>query len=166
MDNSLELTKDLINVWIKSQWQTSGLPILLDTEGLDRALYTNENIDSDGNGQLYIAGTTSIKDLVNNDLTIRLILVRYTERYNQARQRYTDNKDTIQTSIYHSFGSVIWHHILEEHEQLNGRLYSTPSLAIPHDRTTCFSHYDNPIARCTLDTQARKLYLGNYTGYE
>ena len=99
MDNSLELNKDLINILNKSQWQTAGLPILSDTEGLYRALYTNENIYSDGDGQLYIAGTTSIKDLVNNDLTIPIILIRYTERYNQAHQRYTDNKDNIKTSI-------------------------------------------------------------------
>ena len=33
---------------------------------------------------------------------------------------------------YHSLGSVISHHIIVDKEQPNGRLYSTPSLAIPH----------------------------------
>ena len=34
--------------------------------------------------------------------------------------------------LYHSLGSVLSHHIIVDHEQPNGRLYSTPSLAIPH----------------------------------
>ena len=65
-------------------------------------------------------------------------------------------------------GSVIAHHIIAENEQFEGRLYSTPSLATPHDRITYFSHYGDPIAMFNLDTQNSKLYSGNphtYTGY-
>ena len=61
-------------------------------------------------------------------------LIQYTDRYNQARQLYTANKDKIKTIVSHSLGSVIAHHIILENEQLKGRLYSTPSLAIPHER--------------------------------
>ena len=81
---------------------------------------------------------------------------------------YTDNKDKIKTIISHSLGSVLAHHIVVENEQLKGRLYSTPSLAIPHDRIAYFSHYGDPIAMFNYDTANRKLYLGNphtYTGY-
>ena len=95
-------------------------------------------------------------------------LIRYTDRYKQAHQLFTDNKDNIKTIVSHSLGSVVAHHIILENEQLNGRLYSTPSLAIPHERIDYFSHYGDPIAMFNLDRRNRRLYLGNphtYTGY-
>ena len=79
----------------KSKWQTEGLPILSDEEGLDRAYKNNENLYYDGNEKLYIAGTNSIKDVFINDLSIPLRLIQYTDRYKQAHQLYTDNKDKI-----------------------------------------------------------------------
>ena len=69
----------------------------------------------------------------------------------------------------HSLGSVISHHIILDNEQLKGRLYSTPSLAIPHERISCVSQYADPIAMFNLDIRTRRLYLGNphtCTGYE
>ena len=153
----------------KSKWQIAGLPTLSDKEGLDRAYNNNENLYYDGNEKLYIAGTNSIKDLVINDLTIPFRgLIQYTDRYKKAHQLYTDNKDKIKTIVSHSLGSVLAHHIILENEQVKGRLYSTPSLAIPHDRISYFSHYGDPIAMFNLDTTNRKLYLGNphtYIGY-
>ena len=87
-----------------------------------------------------------------NDLTTPFRgLIQYTGRYKQAHQLYTDNKDKIQTLISHSLGSVLAHHITVDHEQLKGRLYSTPSLAISHDRITYFSHYGDPIAMFDLE---------------
>ena len=68
----------------------------------------------------------------------------------------------------HSLGSIIAHHIILEIEQLNGRLYSTPSLAIPHERIEYVSHYGDPIAMSNLDRRTSKLYFCNpdtYTGY-
>ena len=160
---------DLRKILNKSKWQIDGLPKLSDKEGLDRAYTNNENLYYDGNENLYIAGTNSIKDLVINDLTIPFRgLIQYTDRYKKAHQLYTDNKDKIKTIISHSLGSVLAHHIIVENEELKGRLYSTPSLAIPHDRITYFSHYGDPIAMFNLDRTNRKLYLGNphtYTGY-
>ena len=103
-----------------------------------------------------------------NDLTIPLRLIRYTDRFKQAHQLYTDNKDNIKIIVSHSLDSVVPHHVILENEQLNGRLYSTPSLAIPHERIIYVSHYGDPIAMFNLDNQSRKLYLGNphtYTGY-
>ena len=95
-------------------------------------------------------------------------LIQYTDRYNQARQLYTANKDKINTIVSHSLGSVIAHHILLDNEQLNGRLYSTPSLAILHERIEYFSHCGDPIAMLNLYKRNRTLYLCNphtYTGY-
>jgi hypothetical protein len=133
------------------------------------AYNNNENLYYDGNENLYIAGTNSIKDIVINDLTIPFRgLIQYTDRYKKAHQLYTDNKDKIKTIISHSLGSVLAHHIILENEQLKGRLYSTPSLAIPHDRITYYSHYGDPIAMFNLDRTNRKFHLGNphtYTGY-
>ena len=103
-----------------------------------------------------------------DDLTILLRLLQYTDRYNKAHQLYTDSKDNIKTLISHSLGSVIAHHIIVEHGQLKGRLYSTPSLAITHDRIEYFSKYGDPIAMFDLDRTNRKFYLGNphtYRGY-
>ena len=37
----------------KPKWQTAGLPILSDKEGLDRAYNNNENVYYDGNEKLY-----------------------------------------------------------------------------------------------------------------
>jgi hypothetical protein len=39
----------MIKILNKSQWQTAGLPILSDKEGLDRAYTKNENVYYDGN---------------------------------------------------------------------------------------------------------------------
>jgi hypothetical protein len=74
----------LIKILNKSQWQTIGSP-LSDTEGLDMAYSNNQTLYYDGNHKLYIAGTNSIKDLVINDLTIPLGLIKYTDRYKQAQ---------------------------------------------------------------------------------
>ena len=88
-----------------------------------------------------------MKDLFINDLTIPFRgLIQYTDRYARANQLYTTHKDKIKTIVSHSLGSVISHHIILENEQLKGRLYSTPSLAIPHKRIEYFSHYGDPIA--------------------
>ena len=122
----------------------------------------------DGDENFHTAGINSIKDLFINDLTIPLRLIQYTEKYKKAHKLYTDNKDNIKTIISHSLGSAIAHHIIIENEQLNGRLYSTPALAIPHDRIAYVSHYGDPIAMFNVDQQNTKLYLGNphtYTGY-
>jgi hypothetical protein len=132
------------------------------------AYNNNQNLYYDGNKKLYIAGTNSIKDIVINDLTIPLGLIKYTDRYKQAQQLYDSNKDKIETIISHSLGSIIAHHLILDNEQLKGRLYATPSLARPHDRIQYFSHYGDPIAMFNLDRTNRKLYLGNphtYTGY-
>ena len=134
IDDLLKLNTDLIQIIRKAQWHAAGLPILSDNEGLDRAYHNNENIYYDGDEQLYIAGTNSIKQIFTKQLTIPLRLIQCTDRYKQAHQLYTDNKDNIKTLISHSLGSVIAHHIIIENEQLKSRLYSTPSLAIPHDR--------------------------------
>ena len=107
----------------------------------------------DGDENFHTAGINSIKDLFINDLTIPLRFIRHTERYTKAQQLFTDNKNTINTIISHSLGSVIAPHIIVDHEQLNGRLYSTPSLAIPHDRITYCSHYGDPIAMFKLDAK-------------
>ena len=168
MDNLWELKENLIKLLNKSQWQTAGLPVLSDKEVLDRAYNNNENMYDDGDGKLYIAGTNPITYLFINDLTIPLRLIRYTERYKKPHKLYTDNKDNIKPIISHSLGSAIAHHIIVENEQLNGRLYSTPALAIPHDRIAYFSHYGDPIAMFNVDKQNTKLYLGNphtYTSY-
>ena len=107
--------------------------ILSDKEGFDRPYTNNANIYYDGNDKLVIAGTSSIKDLVINGLTIPFRgLIQYTDRYNQAHQQYTDSKDKIKPVLSHSLVSIIAHHIILENEQFKGRLYSTPSLAIPH----------------------------------
>ena len=110
-----------------------------------------------------------MKDVFIYDLTIPFRgLIQYTDRYARANQLYTTHKDKIKTIVSHSLGSVIAHHIILENEQLKGRLYSTPSLAIPHERIEYFSHYGDPIAMFNLDRQRRTLYLGNphtYTGY-
>ena len=77
-----------------------------------------------------------MKDLFVNDLTILCRgLIQYTHRYARANQLYTTNKDKLKTIVSHSLGSVIAHHIIWENEQLKGRLYSNPYLAIPHERT-------------------------------
>ena len=93
--------------------------------------------------------------------------MQYTDRYNQAHQLYTAHKDNIKTIVSHNLGSVVAHHIILENEQLKGRLYSTPSLAIPHERIYDCSHYGDPTAMFDLDTRNRRLYIGNqhtYTG--
>ena len=82
-----------------------------------------QNIYDDGHQKLYIVGTSSIQNMVFNDLTLPLRLIRYTDRYKQAHQLFTDNKDNIKTIVSHSLGSVVAHHIILENEQLNGRLY-------------------------------------------
>ena len=161
------LKRSLIKLLNQSQWQTIG-SLLSDKEGLDRAYTNNQNLRYDGNQKIYTAGTNSLKDFVINDLTIPLRVLRYTERYKQAHHVFTNNKDNIKTAISHSLGSVIAHHIIVDNKQLNGRLYSTPSLAIPHDRRKYCSHHGDPIAMFKLDRTIRKLYLGNphtYTGY-
>ena len=48
---------------------------------MDRAYTNNQNLYYDGNEKLYIAGTSSIQDLIINDLTIPLRLTQYTDRY-------------------------------------------------------------------------------------
>ena len=145
------------------------MPALSDEEGLNRAYSNNDNLYYDGNEHLYIAGTNSMKDLFINDLTIPFRgLIQYTDRYARAHQLYTTHKDKIKTIVSHSLGSILAHHIILENEQLNGRLYSSPSLAIPHERIAYFSHYGDPIAMFNLDRRNRRLYLGNphtYTGY-
>ena len=93
MEDLLSWNSDLLKIIRKSQWQTAGLPILSDKEGLDRAYNNNENIYYDGNEQLCIAGTTSIKDLFINDLTIPLRLIQYTDRYQQANQTFDDSNN-------------------------------------------------------------------------
>ena len=76
---------DLRNILNKPKWQTEGLPILSDKEGLDRAYKNNENLYYDGNEKLYIARTNSIKDLVINDLTIPFRgSIQYTDRYKKG----------------------------------------------------------------------------------
>ncbi len=104
-----------------------------------------------------------------NDLTIPLRgLIQYTHRYARASQLYTIHKDKIKTIVSHSLGSVIAHHIILENEQLKGRLYSTPSLAIPHERIEYCSRYGDPIEMLNVDGRNRRFYLGNphtYTGY-
>ena len=73
--------------------QTAGLQLLSDQEGLNRAYNNNHNISYDGNETyIYIAGSTYTKDLFINDLTIPLRLIRYTDRYKQAHQLFTDKK--------------------------------------------------------------------------
>ena len=66
------------------------------------------------------------------DELIKKVNDRITELYEKyiADDFVVDNKDNIKTSISHSLGSVISHHIILGNEQLNGRLYSTPSLAV------------------------------------
>ena len=115
------LTADLLELIRKSQWQTEGLPILSDKEGLDRANTNNENIYYDGDDNLFIAGANSIKDLIN-DLTTPLRLIYYTDSYNQAQQLYTDNQDKFKTIMSRSLGSVLAYHTIVEHRQLKGRL--------------------------------------------
>ena len=73
-----------------------------------------------------------MKDLFINDLTIPFRgLIQYTDRYAKAHQLYTTHKNKIKTIVAHSLASVIAHHIILENEQLNGRLYSSPSLPLP-----------------------------------
>ena len=95
----LSLKTSLINILNKSHWQTAGLPILSDKEGLDRAYTNNENMYYDGDENFHTAGINSIKDLFINDLTIPLRFIRYTERYTKAHQLFTDNKKY----YYHNF---------------------------------------------------------------
>ena len=71
---------------------------------------------------MYIAGANSRKDLFIHNLTIPWRLIQYTDRYKQAHQLFTDNKDKIKPIVSHSLGSVVAHHIILENEQLNGRL--------------------------------------------
>jgi hypothetical protein len=124
--------------------------------------YNNkQNLYYDGNKQIYIAGTNYIKDLVINDLTITLGLIKYTDSYKQSQQLYDTNKDKIETIVSHSLGSIIAHHLILDNEQLKGRLYATPSMARTHDRIKYVSHYGDPIAMFSLDRTTRKLYLGN-----
>ena len=161
--------KRLIEIVDIPLWQTTGSPLWSDEEGLTRAYSNNENLYYDCDEKLYIAGTNSIKDLFINDLTIPFRgLIQYTDRYARANQLYTTRKDKIKTIVSHSLGSVIAQHIVLENEQLKGRLYSTQSLAIPHERIKYFSHYGDPIAMFNLDRRNRRLYFGNphtYTGY-
>jgi hypothetical protein len=119
------------------------------------AYSNNQIVDYDGNQKIYITGTNSIKDLVINDLTLPLGVIHYTDRYKQSYQMFDSSKDKVITMISHSLVSSIAHHIILENEHLNGRLYSTPSLAIPHDRIEYFSNYGGPIAIFNLD---RTLY--------
>jgi hypothetical protein len=98
------------------------------------AYSSRRNIYYDGNKNFHIAGTNSIKDLVINDSTIPLRLIQYPGRYKQAHQLLDSFKHKIRTIVSHSLGSVIAHHRILESEQLNGRSYSTPSLASPHER--------------------------------
>ena len=53
---------------------------------------------------------------------------------------------------------MLAYHIIVENEQLKGRLYSNPSLAIPHDRITNFSHYGDAIAMFDLDTTTENYF--------
>jgi hypothetical protein len=101
--------------------------------------------------------TNYIQDLVINDLTIPLILIQYTDNYKQAHQLFDNNKDKIRNIVSHSLWSVIAHHLILENKQLNGRLYSTPSLARPRESIKHVSHYGDPIAMFNLDRQNRKL---------
>ena len=87
-----------------------------------------------------------MKDLFINDLTIPFRLVQYTDRYARAHQLYTTHKDKIKTLVSHSLGSVNAHHIILETEQLRGRLYSTPSLVLPHERIEYCLQYGDPVA--------------------
>ena len=100
-----------------------------------------------------------MKDLFINDLTIPLRgLIQYTDRYTRAHRLYTTHKYKIKTLVSHSLGSVIAHHIILDNEQLKGRVYSTPSLAIPHERIAYVfcSHYGDPIAMFNLDRSNRR----------
>jgi hypothetical protein len=66
---------------------------------------------------------------------------------------------------FHSLGFVIDHHIIVEREQLHGRLYSTPSLARPHERIEDISHDGDPIPIFILDRINIQLYLGHQHTY-
>jgi hypothetical protein len=130
------------------------------------AYSSHQHLYDDGNKTIYIAGANSIKDLAINDLTIPLRLSQYTDRHKQSHQLFDSNKDKIRNIISHSLGSVIAHHTILEHEHLNGPLYSTPSLARPHERIEYVSQYGDPIVIFHLGINT--LYLGNthtYTGY-
>jgi hypothetical protein len=94
---------------------------------------------------------------VLTELTLPLILIHYTARYNQAHQLFYNNKDTMQTIISDCLGSAKAHHRIVENEQLSGRLYSTPSLARPHERINYFSQYGDPIAVFKLHRQHRTM---------
>ena len=163
------MTRSLIATLNESRWQTAGSPLLSDQEGLNTAYSNKQNIYYAGDENKYIAGTNSIKDLFINDLTIPFRgWIQYTDRYDRAHQIYTATKDKIKTIVSHSLGSVIAHHKILANEQLKGRLYSTPSWAIPHERIEYFSHSGDPIAMFKLHRRNRKLYLGNphtYPGY-
>ena len=94
--------------------------------------------------------------------------MQYTDRYKQAYQFLIDTKNQIKTIVSHSLGSVVAHHIILENEQLSCRFYSTPSLAIPHEKLEYVSHYGDPISMFNSDRQHRNLYSSNphtYTGY-
>ena len=160
--------QEFIQILKKPLWQTARLPLLSDTEGLDRAYCNSQTICYDGNQTLYIAGANSTKYLFINDLTIPLRFIHYTYRYIQAPQLFTENKNNNNARVYHSLGSVIAHHIILDDTHLNGCLYSTPSLAIPHDRIKYLSHHGDPIAMMNLGRRRRTLYLGSphtHTGY-
>jgi hypothetical protein len=116
---------------------------------------SRQNLDYDGNKK--DRWTNYIKDLVINDLTIPLRLIQYTNRYKQAHQLFDNNKDKIINIVSHSLWSVIAHPLIHENEQLNGRVYSTPSLARPRESIKHVSHYGDPIAMFILDKQNRKL---------
>jgi hypothetical protein len=48
-----------------------------------------------------------------NDLTIPFRgLIQYTDRYQQAQEVYTTNKNKIKTIVSHSLGSVIGYHLI------------------------------------------------------
>ena len=83
--------------------------------------------------------------------------IQYTDRYTQAPQLFTDYKNKINARISHSLGSVISHHIILDNTHLNVRLYSTPSLAIPHDRIEYLSHHGDPIAMFNVGRRNRTL---------
>ena len=157
-----ELNKNVNKTIEKVQVNPPRVDIISDNEGLKRAYATDKGLYKHGQ-TLYIAGTKSFGDVVDDVLRIPLYgNSRNIQRYKDARE-FIDNNSDIRTVVGHSLGGQTALELEKNYSHIqNSRTYGAPVFDIaPHigantndpDR---FRHFFDPVSM--FDQKAQKTF--------
>jgi hypothetical protein len=106
---------------------------------------------------MYISGTHSAHDVIT-DIAIPFHILKYTDRYKQAKQILSLNPN-VKRIVGHSLGGAIMTELIKDNPGLTGIGYGSPNV-FPHPRIEYKRHRGDPVSMFNINS-TQSLYIGN-----